>query len=199
MSWTDFTNEMGQFSLNDLVDWCTECSTESLFCQALEENQSTNSSTTDPESSSRRDNISPAVAGLIGAAVTIALMIIAAAVLRLLGFRLQQRGENNVAKGGDLGVLKRSISGNGGFKGAEKLASDTDLRLKGGAGATVVRHERVGSWELNESPAYQKHASLDKEIENGGNTKGVDYGRQSEDGFENVNPFGDPVKPLDQV
>ena len=99
-------------------------------------------------------------------------------------------------------MLRRSGSGNGGFKGAEKLASDTDLRLKGGAGATVIRHERVGSWELNESPTDKKHSSLDKEIESGNVSRVVskaDYGRNSEDGIGNVNPFGDPVKPLDQV
>lgn len=201
MSWADFAEDIGQFSLNDLVDWCTECNSASLFCQALEENQSTNSTSTTTGNSSGSDRISPAVGGVIGAAVTIFLVIIAAAALMLLGFRFEQRREKNASvKGGDLGVLKRSISGNGGFKGAEKLASDTDLQLKGGAGASIVRHERVGSWELNESPAYQKHASLDKEVESGAAiTKGVDYGRRSEDGFENVNPFGDPVKPLDQV
>lgn len=200
MTWSDFAEDMGKFSLNDLVDWCAECGSQTLFCQALEDNQSTTTPTTSTGTSSGHSGISPAVAGVIGAAVTIALVIIAAALLRLLGFRLEQRGDKNASsRGGDISVLKRSISGNGGFKGAEKLASDTDLRLKGGAGASIVRHERVGSWELNESPAYQKHSSLDKEIEGGGDARRADYGRQSEDGFGNVNPFGDPVKPLDQV
>lgn len=84
----------------------------------------------------------------------------------------------------------------GGFKGAEKLASDTDLRLKGGAGATIVRHERVGSWELNESPTDSKHTSLDKEIES---ERAANYERRSEDGIGNVNPFGDPVKAVDHI
>ncbi|KUJ22936.1 histidine acid phosphatase-like protein [Mollisia scopiformis] len=193
MSWTDFVQGMGEFSLNDLVDWCTECNTASLFCEALEDSQSTNSSSSSTANSSGSSRISPTIGGVIGAAVTVALMIIVAAALLLFGFRLEHRG--NGAKGGDLGVLKRSGSGNGGFKGAERLASDTDLRLKSGAGATVVRHERVGSWELNESPTDRKHASLDKEIESGGITSTADYGRHSEDGLEHVNP----VKPLDQV
>lgn len=201
MSWTDFVEAMGQFSLNDLVDWCTECNTASLFCQALE-TQSTNSSSALIGDSNSSGGISPAIGGVIGATVTIFLLIVAAAALMLLGFRLQQRKEKNAsasAKGGDLGVLKRSISGNGGFKGAEKLASDADLRLKAGAGASIVRHERIGSWELNESPPYQKHLSLDKAIESGSNVRNVTYGRESTDEFENMNPFGDPVKPVDQV
>lgn len=199
MTWTDFVYGMGEFSLNDLVDWCIECNTASLFCEALEDNQITNSSSSSSNGkSSGTSGITPVVGGVIGAAVTTALMIILAAALLLFGFRLEQRERN--AKGGDLGVLKRSGSGNGGFKGAERLESDTDLRLKGGAGATVVRHERVGSWELNESPTDRKHASLDKEIESGGISSTMDYRRHSEDhGLGNVNPFGDPVKPLDQV
>jgi len=201
MSWTDFAQDMGQFSLNDLVDWCTACNTASLFCEALEESQNTNSSGSCPKSASERSGISPAIGGVIGATVTIAGMIIVAAILMLFGFRLEQRGDRNHKAAGDLGVLKRSGSGNGGFKGAEKLASDTDLRLKSGAGASIVRHERVGSWELNESPTSpdRKHGSLDKEIESGRVTSTADYGRHSEDGLGGVNPFGDPVKALDQV
>lgn len=84
----------------------------------------------------------------------------------------------------------------GGFKGAEKLASDTDLHLKGGAGVTVVRHERVGSWELNDSPTDRRPSSLDRGIESG---RAANYARRSEDGIEHVNPFGDPVKAVDQV
>jgi len=172
-----------------------------LFCEAIEGNTiSSNGSSTSTSSDSK--GVSPAVAGVIGATVTIAIFILVAAVLLLLGFRLNYRDRKGAAVGpaGDLGVLKRSGSGaNGGFKGAEKLASDTDLRLKNGAGASVVRHERVGSWELNESPVSPtEHSSLDKQMESGRVVSTADYSRHSEDhGLEN--PFGDPVKPLDQV
>lgn len=201
MSWSDFVQGMGQFSLDDLVDWCTECNTALLFCEALENNQAdpNSSPSTHEGNPSGRSGISPVVAGVIGATVTVAAMIIAAAALMLFGFRLEHREKNAGTKGGDLGVLKRSGSGNGGFKGAEKLASDTDLRLKGGAGATIVRHERVGSWELTGGPSDRKHTSLDKEIESAGITRKADYERHSEDDLENVNPFGDPVKAVDQV
>lgn len=201
MSWTDFVQGMGEFNLNDLTDWCTACNTASLFCQALEDDQeSSNSTSSKNGSSSSSSGMSPAIGGVIGATVTTALMIIVAAVLMLFGFRLEHRGEKVTGgEAGNLGVLKRSGTGKGGFKGAEKLASDTDLRLKGGTGASVVRHERVGSWELNESPSDRTHSSLDKEIETGRVVSTVDYERQSEDGVGNVNPFGDPVKPLDQV
>jgi hypothetical protein len=196
MKWEDFALGMGAFSLNDVADWCTECNTVTLFCEAIESNSNTN---TDPNSStgSNKHPFNPVIGGVIGAVVTIALGIIAIAILMLFGFRLDYHPRNKGEAGG-LGVLKRNGSGGqGGFKGAEKLASDTDLALKG-AGGTVIRHERVGSWELNDG-AKAEHSSLDKEV--GLSRQGqVDenWGRRSEDDL-GINPFGEPVKARESV
>lgn len=196
MSWTDFVSGMSGFALNTIAEWCTSCDAVNLFCEAIESNQSNSTDTDLDIVSGSRHSLSPAVAGVIGAIVALAVCIIAGISLCLFGFRINYRERDPKSSAGGLGVLRRSGSGNGGFKGAEKLASDTDLHLKGGAGATVVRHERVGSWELNGGPKGDgKHSSLDKEIESGRVTS---Y-RRSEDGIEHDNPFGDPVKPLDQV
>lgn len=200
MSWQEFVNGMSDFSLDTIVDWCTSCEAVNLFCEAIEQNVSNSTSPGNGLTASHNNSVSPAIAGIIGATVTLAVGILTGIILCLFGFRVDYRERNQKGNAGDIGVLRRSGSGNGGFKGAEKLASDTDLRLKGGAGATVVRHERVGSWELNESPkADGKHSSLDKEIESGRTANNLNYRRTSEDGIGNVNPFGDPVKPLDQV
>lgn len=159
--------------------------------------------------------VSPTIGGVIGAAVAVAAFIFLAAGLLLAGFRVEHRKRQGQNRGdlGDISVLKRSGSGNGGanggFKGADRLGSDTDLAYKGGAGATIVRHERVGSWELGESPlGDNKHASLDKEIESGRGIEGglrservvsgTDYGRRSRE-LERENPFVDPVRPVDQI
>ncbi len=201
MSWVDFLSMMGEFALNDVEDWCTVCDAVTLFCEALAVN--TSNSTNVPTALGNKKTLSPAIGGVIGATVTLAIALLAVLILGLCGFRLSHRGNRlGVAMPavGGIGVLKRNSSGTGGFRGAEKLASDTDLTLKGGAGTSVIRHERVGSWELNESPTNKKSASLDKDIESGGMERvvsGADYGRRSED--DHVNPFGDPVKPLDQV
>jgi hypothetical protein len=200
MSWSDFVLGMGDFSLDDEVEWCDVCNSITLFCEAIATDVS---NTTSPSSSSSKKGISPAIGGVIGATVTLAVAILVAVILSLLGFRLnyhEKRAKGVVPDVGGIGVLKRSGSGTaGGFKGAEKLASDTDLTLKGGAGASVVRHERVGSWELNESPTSAK--ALDKDIESGRMERvvsGADYGRRSEE-TERVDPFGDPVKVAEQV
>jgi hypothetical protein len=198
MSWKDFSEQIRDMSITDVATWCTACDAVNLFCQAVENNISNNSSTSVPYvslTSGNHDSLAPAIAGVIGAAVTLALFMMIALALISVGYRIDRREKQNPAvRRGDLGVLKRS--GSGGFKGAEKLASDTDLTLKGGAGATVIRHERVGSWELNHSPVSPiAHSSLDKEIE----AARTDYDRRSEDGIGNVNPFGDPVKPKDHI
>jgi hypothetical protein len=201
MTWKEFADGMHDFALTDVATWCSSCDAVNLFCQAIEGNISSNNTASAPyvTSGGGSGGLSPTVAGVIGAAVTIVTFIILALALIFFGFRIDRREKQNpAAKNGDLGVLKRS--GSGGFKGAEKLASDTDLALKGGAGATIIRHERVGSWELNNSPTSGiTHSSLDKEIESGRAVSNADYGRRSEDGIGNVNPFGDPVKPVDHI
>lgn len=197
MSWSDFVTGMGDFSLDDLVDWCLECSSGSLFCEALVLNYNSEIGS-GTETAKKAKTLSAPVAGVVGATITIALMLIVGAILALVGFRLDYHPREKRGAG-DLGVLKRSGSG-GGFKGAEKLASDTDLTMKGGAGASIVRHERVGSWELNEGPD-KKLSALDKDIESGRGTGKSTYGRASEDGhgLGGVDPYGEPVKALDQV
>jgi hypothetical protein len=189
MSYDDFVTDMGKFSLDDLVDWCLQCASGSLFCEALMLNYNSEIGT-GSGSSKKAKALSAPVAGVIGATITIALMILVVAILALIGFRLDYRPKD---KDGDLGVLKRSGSG-GGFKGAEKLASDTDLTMKSGAGATIVRHERVGSRELNDS-LDKKNSSLAKDIESGR----TNCGRRSEDGLGAVDPYGEPVKALDAI
>ena len=190
MKWSDFAKGISDFGLLQVGDWCLSCQTSNIFCAAAIDNQAGNS-TSAPVTKSKK-TLNPAVAGVIGAIVALVALGLVIGLLALLGFRMQKR-EKRAGDAGGLGVLKRTGSGKG-FKGAEKLPSDTDLRLKGGAGASVIRHERVGSWELHDSPTG-KHSSLDKEIEAGA----PGWRRGSEDGIGNVNPFGDPVKAADQV
>ena len=191
---------MGSFSLHDLGDWCAGCDADTIFCEAIE-NDTTPANGTDTTCAvPGAGQMSPAVVGVVGAVVFLAMLLLSALVAGLCGFRVsfhrRRKAGTEAGAIGGIGALKSSGSGNGGgFKGAEKLASDTDLTLEGGPGASVVKHERVGSWELND----KKNGALDKDVESGRMERVVsraDYGRRSE---EIVDPFGDPVKPLDQV
>lgn len=93
--------------------------------------------------------MSPVVAGVIGAFVTLAIAaLVFGAVMLLCGVRLHRNGSS------------RRKSDLGGFKGGQKMASDQDLTIpKGGAvvGAAIERHghERTGSWELKQTEAGQ--------------------------------------------
>ncbi|KAH7346515.1 histidine acid phosphatase-like protein [Rhexocercosporidium sp. MPI-PUGE-AT-0058] len=209
--WPEFQKAMGAFALTDILDWCRTCETKTFFCKAFEDISSGDADDEGPYvqggAGGKGRGLSPTIGGVIGATVAVAALMFLVAGLLLAGFRVEkrQKGDRPPRDLGDISVLKRSGSGNGGgFKGADRLGSDTDLAFKGGAGATVVRHERVGSWELGESPNGDKkiQSSLDKEIESGVRTgrvvSGTDYSRRSRE-LERENPFVDPVRAVDQV
>ena len=198
LQWYDFVNGMEKFAAKDTEEWCSICASQNNICQQFEVQTPTANPQVTTGTSSK--GLSPAVSGAIGGIAVLALAVLAFVTMAVLGFRLERNDPKPKASRSDLGVLRTS-SGKGGYKGAEKLASDTDLRLKGGAGATVVRHERVGSWELNDGPRSPPpvYPNMDKDLESGRVRSHADYGRRSDDLEDRVNPFGDPIRPADQI
>lgn len=78
MSWTDFTNNMNKFAVSDQHTWCSVCGNSSGLC-SITDNQKSHS-------------VSPAVGGVIGAFVTIAVLAaVAAAAMLCLGLRCLRR------------------------------------------------------------------------------------------------------------
>lgn len=142
----DFVAGLQKFDIFSVEDWCTTCSSYAVFCPAF---VGTNGSL-DPTGriSSYQRGLSPTIAGVVGAVVTLAVAALFVGAVMLFGGARVYR------------VRSKRRSKLGGFKGAEKLASDQDLTLpKGGAGAVVTTsgetapmrgHERVGSWELKD-------------------------------------------------
>jgi hypothetical protein len=137
MPWNDFQTAMANIAMNNVATFCQVCQAPTLYCLEFLEP----SSTTSP--AAKHSSISPVVAGVIGAMVTLATIILATlAIFFLAGRRFQ--------------FAKNRTSSVGGYKGSAKLASDTDLSIAQnaapmGAGASVEPkrgHERVGSWEL---------------------------------------------------
>lgn len=146
ISLADFISSLGKFMIFNVEDWCNVCSSFSVFCPAFTDRNGNLNPTT--RSSPSHKGLSPVVAGVIGAAVTLAVAaLLFGLVMLFAGVRLHR-------------VRSKRRSELGGFKGGNKLASDQDLTVpKGGAGAVVVTsdgpnpargHERVGSWELND-------------------------------------------------
>ncbi|XDG03580.1 hypothetical protein ABKA04_003195 [Annulohypoxylon sp. FPYF3050] len=136
MRWADFQESVAEFSIQDISQWCSLCGSVTLFCNALTEDSGTSSGTVGGVGASANTSVSPAVAGVIGALTTIAVMLLAGlAAFVFGGLRVRRNGAADVDK---------RHSSLGGFKGAEKMASDHDVSIA----RTGVRHERVGSWEL---------------------------------------------------
>ncbi|KAK3315226.1 histidine phosphatase superfamily [Apodospora peruviana] len=139
IQFSEFITGMQTLGISGVAEWCRVCDSVTLFCLGLDSNSVGDSG---PSGGSAGGNsatgISPAVAGVIGAVVTIAVLGLATLALLLLGCLSFHRKES------DLNQPRNSSLG--GFRGAEKMASDTDLAYaKGGS-----RHERTGSWELRD-------------------------------------------------
>lgn len=138
MPFREFQTAMKRISIGGFAGWCNACESVNLFCSALSQNGGSSSSGGRGwgRGSGAGSRISPPVAGVIGALVALALIAIAAALAFFFGkLRVYRR---------DGASDPRRSSSLGGFKGAEKMASDTDLAIT----RSGVRHERTGSWEL---------------------------------------------------
>ncbi|KAJ5332199.1 uncharacterized protein MYU51_007501 [Penicillium brevicompactum] len=147
ISYSEFRSELETFAVSSIQEWCVQCNAESLFCTgALGQGNAT-----------PKKGMAPAVAGVIGAVVTLAVVSIAA----IIGFFLC-----GACKGKSRKVNARSSLG--GFKGPGKLASDTDVSFRNPiwgasktsnadpsdgirAGVVVPGHERLGSWEMGQA------------------------------------------------
>ncbi|PKX97433.1 uncharacterized protein P174DRAFT_418399 [Aspergillus novofumigatus IBT 16806] len=146
--YSEFHAQMEKFSLGSTRQWCLECGSSAVFCSGVM-GKAKKTSTSD-------NRLSPAIAGVIGAVVTVVALALAAILFFLVrGFHMR----------------RMSRSSAGGFKGNSKMASDADLTAKdsthedvkpaespdsetfGAGGAVVCGHERTGSWEMTSTLA----------------------------------------------
>jgi hypothetical protein len=150
--WSMFQDEFGKIGIPSMGEWCNSCESASSFCSGTDGN---GGPLVTPSSGDDEENkeVSPAVAGAIGAIITIVLAgLLFAAAMILGGLRLHR-------------VERNDKSQLGGFKGSSKLASDPDVSLAGnGAGITGYRdhkrgHERVSSWELRQKEFGSERSS----------------------------------------
>ncbi|KAK5132318.1 hypothetical protein LTR08_009226 [Meristemomyces frigidus] len=187
MTWDEFQAGMYNIALLGAGAWCSQCAASNVFCGAW--NSSIALSSGDDYNKSSHRSLSPAIAGVIGAIVTLAIAaLLFAGAMVVGGLRVHRRQPNR----------KSNL---GGFKGSQKLASDTDLTApKGGAvvGATVERspdspvsaigRERVGSWELRQKETDRPNIAIAQSEH-----------RLSFESERPVNPFDNPVKADERV
>jgi len=174
MKWTDFRDQMAKIMVPRVGEWCDTCLSMSSFCAFYG-----NLSYAEGDDSASHGRVTPPIAGVIGAVVTLGIVGIVMAALFFSGIRFNRSSSK-----------RRSELG--GFKGGQKLASDADLtsgKAPTGAGASRG-HERVGSWELGESKA-EEHGF--------GSLQRPPRSLPPHDDDLTVNPFSEPVKVDDRV
>jgi len=89
--WNTFVDQMNQFAIGDQADWCSKCGNSTGICASSTTSTSTgtSASATPSSSSSSSGGISKAVAGVIGAMVTLAVILaVEALILLVAGLRV---------------------------------------------------------------------------------------------------------------
>jgi len=105
LSWDMFVSEMGKFAVGSQDAWCAACGAGSTACNSTTTSSSGTSASSATASSSSGGRISRAVDGVIGAMVTLAVILAAIALLMLVGgFRLVRKGSMNARNGGVVGA-----------------------------------------------------------------------------------------------
>lgn len=198
--WNEFQALISNVMMAEISDWCNLCSSGSIFCAALD--NETTTTTTTPTSDK---DMTPKVAGVIGAAVTLGTLSIALILAMLFGGVRFTRPDSS---------KKHEL---GGFKGSSKLASDQDLHLPKNAAPigitttdadTKKGHERVGSWELNDAAAKGMETQRNTFGSLGGSTVTSfqpdkhgrpSYEKDEEQDQDGINPFEGPVRPRESI
>jgi hypothetical protein len=111
MSVTDFMNKLQPYAINDLAEWCDVCqTTDARGCSVLASYNGTGGAGyADATSTLGRHHVSPVVAGVIGAMVTLAVVAAGLATWLLLG-GLKKRVQSSSSQTGPTGQTA-SVSG----------------------------------------------------------------------------------------
>lgn len=151
--YSEFRAELETFALSSIQEWCLVCNSASIFCTGVMDTESSK-----PE---KNRGMEPAVAGVIGAMVMLVVVgLFTIAWILLCGVRKRRESKSSL----------------GGFKGNDKMASDTDVAFRSpiwgdaktenptqdaSAGVVVQGHERLGSWEMGQQGKEVDHIEAD--------------------------------------
>lgn len=145
LSLSDFSTKVQNVSTyspeNWLQDWCSMCQSNLIFCAAYSTLKAGENDDFSLNYSATNGAMKPAIAGVIGAIVALAVASIVFALLMLVGGLRLHRAKPN----------QRSELG--GFKAGKKLPSDQDVpdnKSEVGPSAVSKEDDRVKSWELRE-------------------------------------------------
>jgi hypothetical protein len=87
--WTTFVDQMNKFAIGDQATWCNKCGNSTGICASPTTSTSTGSSPSTTASSFPSGGFSKGVAGVIGAMVTLAVILgLEALIMLVVGLRL---------------------------------------------------------------------------------------------------------------
>ncbi|KAJ4320371.1 hypothetical protein N0V94_003445 [Neodidymelliopsis sp. IMI 364377] len=105
VSWSDFQGNLTKFAVSTTEEWCTQCGNSTGTCAAY----AGNSGSTSTQQKSSSNGISPAIGGVIGAMVTLAVILGSLAAFMLLGgFRLVSK--KSLASGGAAAAQSEKVA-----------------------------------------------------------------------------------------
>jgi hypothetical protein len=105
--WNTFVNEMNKFATGDQATWCQKCGNSTGVCAATTTRSSAGSTNTASPSQSSSGGMSRAVAGVIGAIVTLAVIAgVEALILLVGGLRLVSKKRLAVSPGSVSSIAK---------------------------------------------------------------------------------------------
>lgn len=107
ISWNDFKGNMNKFAIGDTKDWCMACGNSTGTCAAYASGgASAADAGSEGESSGSGNGLSPVVNGVIGAMVTLAIILgLEALVLAVGGFRVVKK---HSTRKGDVGEVSET-------------------------------------------------------------------------------------------
>ncbi|KAI5364785.1 putative histidine phosphatase superfamily, clade-2 [Septoria linicola] len=107
ISWSDFKENMNKFAIGDMKDWCMACGNSTGTCAAYVSGSANAADAgSDGASSGRGNGLSPVVNGVIGAMVTLAIILgLEALVLAVGGFRVVKKRST---RKGDVGEVSET-------------------------------------------------------------------------------------------
>lgn len=89
LKWNDFVSHMNDFAIGDTESWCTACGNTTGICEAYAPSSKSADSSDAGSGSSCNNGLTPAVNGVIGAMVTLAIVLgLEALIMLIFGLRL---------------------------------------------------------------------------------------------------------------
>lgn len=192
MSYADFAVAISKFSIKDLSEWCSVCSSATLFCTGINAIGGTASSSSSSSFMGGGGGpLSPTAAGLVGAVCSMSVILLAGAAATVLGgYRVRRDGSR-----------KGHLGGSSGYKGNARPRDDQDVTLAKNGTA----HARTGSWELGKGDGAKASASQADEVMPPGvagerqEVFGASFMQRNRDGDADSVMGAQPVRPAEAV